>query len=824
MANNSKGSNRPAQSRSNSGGKRPGGYSERYSNRPNPYTGYLPPGAASSEHIYHPESVDPVRVKQLEREQEQARLHAYEDKAHMPHTNSSQRPQGSTQQHGTQSSSRSQSSRSAQEAAKRGKQTRRAQVAQQQAAKAGAAQRRATVIENNAHLNKIRQNAIDEAEKLRTQPVEPAEIPVIIAEQPAVEHQAEAKAPAENITAAFPVAGAAQFAAINNKKKKKNNNAPVPAAAVIVTDSENADEKEEKAGAAVPVVVAAPIEVITPDAPEASTEAQETEKAAVPVVVAAAVPDSVGGNPNVSDAVSPPAESISETTEDDTSSAEESSSEAPEVTDDTPVAYESTDEETAPEFESEPVPDEPSAAAEEEIAADDAAETSDEVTEEVQEPAPQDDADESEEISDAEPDEQETEEASESEEPILAYIPDEKDELIEETTAEDTESEAEEIISNEALEEELTAEPQEEEVIEHSDEQSEEIEPEGTDEPTADEEEDEEEDVKVYIPPEKTEDLTDDDDEYEEAEEESSPASYISVPTPPKRRNFETRISSELADPSAYSPGVAQDETLFIRKKRPEEATAVFSASTPGLAPDFDDDDFFEQWLEEGDDMIIKDKNQRRKVSALIGAVTMAFAIIGFIFVIVWFIRGIPTGSESSGTQTDYAKFILPVVNADPEPFETITSVDNNILVEAAINRLTYGEAANDQTYTANEVENEIRLLIPAADVEKSGKVLFGDTFTIDYTVMYAIEDEMIYYYSAADNCFHVVTTSGDIEPEIIKISHIGSRTQVLLDVGYISATEEAMEGSEYYKQMEYVLNALDDGTYYVSAIRAIEQ
>ena len=560
-----------------------------------------------------------------------------------------------------------------------------------------------------------------------------------------------------------------------------------------------------------PVVIAAPVEVITPDVPdtpdvpeisEAPAETQENAESDIPAAAAADIEEA-------SDSVSSEqAEEIIPAEAEDTN---DTASENETISEESEVAVDAPAEVTESEADIQ---------SEDEVADDVVTEpvlTCEDTAEEVQESAVEDEFSESEEIPEdyesvsviAPDDEESAEDITDDIESSEAI------ESFEEKTADDEELTFEdETFSEESSEEALSYE----DVAESSDPEP--------DEPEEIITEEDEDDVKVYIPPEKAAEPVDEEygeGEYEEQEEITSVPSYIAVTAPPKRRNFETRISSELADPSAYSPGVAQDETLFIRKKRPEEATAVFSASTPGLAPDFDDDDFFEQWLEEGDDMIIKDKRQRRKVSALIGAVTMAFAIIGFIFVIVWFVKGIPTGSNSSGSQTDYAKFILPVVNADPEPFETITSVDNNILVEAAINRLTYGEAAADQTYTALEVENETRLLIPAADVEKSGKVLFGDTFTIDYTVMYAIEDERIYYYSAADNCFHVVTTSGDIEPEIIKISHIGSRTQVLLDVGYISATEEAMEGSEYYKQMEYVLNALDDGTYYVSAIRAIE-
>lgn len=785
MPNNNSGSHRTSSSpssRYNSGNsRRPSSYSERY-NRPNPYTGYLPPGTASPEKIYHPESVDPVRIKQLEREQEQARLHAYEDKANMPHSANNT---ANTQQTKAQMS-RSSSSRSAQDASRRGKQTRRAQVAQQHAARA-AAYRAPVTVGNNPHLDEIRQSAIDEAEKLRNQPVD--EIPAPAAAEPVPTEAPES--PKESFTAGLPVAGAAQFAAHSLKTEE----ADVPdtsAATPVIIDAEPEESEEERTDSAsvMPIIVtSSAVEVITSDTPSDTEVTDVPEAAQEPIESDASYDSEVAEDIEESETTEIVEES--ETAEEDAESTEES-----ENSDDVvPITGVPLDEPEEGTEETSADAEEPNNISEE---SSDTTEISDDVIE----------ADSS-------------EDNTEPEEETVSEVAADSDNNTETEVVED---EAEPSEVKEAVEECPDVEDTEEEASTDDESPEDDI-----------SEDDDEDDVKVYVSPEKkaedSENYDDFDDEYYEYEDDddyeediaTTPVAAVPVQNV-RRRNFETRISSELADPSAYSPGVAQDETLFIRKKRPEEATAVFAASTPGLAPDFDDDDFFEQWLEEGDDMIIKDKRQRRRVSAIIGGATMLFAIIGFIFVVVWFINSIPGSSKTSGSQTDYAKFILPVVNADPEPFETITSVDNNILVEAAINRLTYGEAAADQTYTALEVENETRLQIPAADVEKSGKVLFGDTFTIDYTVMYAIEDEKIYYYSAADDCFHVITTGGDIEPEIIKISHIGSRTQVLLEVGYISASEEAMEGSDYYKMMEYVLNAKEDGGYYVSAIRAIEE
>lgn len=760
MANNS-GSHRTASSSSSryssGNSRRTESYSERY-NRPNPYTGYLPPGVSAPEEIYHPESVDPVRVRQLEREHEQARLRAHEEKADFPDSAETSRGQSSAQRQQRTQVTRSQVIRGSQDAPRRGRQTRRAQVAQQQAARAaGASHRAAVVFGDGAHLDEIRQNAIDEAEKLRSRREDTVSAPL------ETEVTEPAEKPKKDITAGLPVAGAAQFAAMNMK-----------------ADSGNETEKALEVEAA---------EIDEVDVVNVAVEAEGEEHS-----------DEVEVQPEIAEGVEiiiaePTAEEYVEKAED--------SDEPTEAEPERKLTGEASEEIEKTELTEEAEP--------EIVIVEEAAEIGEETDEEVN----------------AEVNEAPSEETEDDSEEAVFEIP---EEAAESEPVQEEPDEAE-------PEQEKTAEPENEDFVEPEIEQTEpEIEAEAENEAENDD------DIKVYAAPEKESEVIDEaddfdadyyeyEDEVEEAAEETTEETEdiatdiptAAAPRPRRRRSFETRISPELADSSMYSPGVAQDETLFIRKKRPEDATAVFAATTPGIAPELDDDDFFEQWLEEGDDMIIKDKRQRRRASAIIGGATMIFAIIGFIFVIVWFIKGIPGGSSSSGTQTDYASFILPVVNADPEPFETISSVDNNVLVEAAINRLTYGEAAADHSYTALEVENETRLLIPSADVEESGRALFSEEFAVDYANMYTIEDEKIYYYSAADDSFHVITTSGDIEPEIIKISHIGSRTQVLLEVGYLSTTDETADDSEYYKKMEYVLNAVDGG-YYVSAVRAIEE
>lgn len=889
----------PSRYAGSSGQRRPT-YSERY-NRPNPYTGYLPPGVAgSSSDIYHPEGIDPVRARQLQREQlykeqqdaaamaEQARRQAQQAQRQAqevqrqaqnrnqayaepapemqqkqaldpgqlsPHlqrraavkqamanqtayTPSAAAPQEPAQevQHTAPINRRRTTKRqavAAAQAASRAQQT-RPEEHLRQIEKAAAAETATDVLLET--MRKATAEAMQFREEFR-RPQEEQITPPPARSTDAASHNEPPKRPRieyadDDIPSALVLS--------RRKYKKKNGpslrwSAPAPkaaaepvveaaeiVAAAAVIDAAADVKKEEKIPVPAPVVLPV-IEEKEDTAPEIEIEETAAEPEQETVLETEETEETETAE--LPEETEEPAEEYEETEPE-----EEEEEETPffipvEVPEQTEEEFEEPEEPETEEYEPEEEPDdwdyeEESAGEEEEVFIPEDDDFDDDIVFEeddeiIEDAEPEE---EFEEAPEEEIEEQPTEEPEQTEEPELPDEPEE--EPFEEDIFEEEEEDDVLIYAPETKE---TVSP--EDAFEDADESEQE---EAQDEPEETEEEPEEETETAEEPEEEPAEPEDEpgeaeeesEDEPEEEEEKVRTVMPVITPAPTNRRNFETRISAELAVPD-YHPGVAQDETLFIRKKRPEAATAVFSATTPGLAPDVDDDDFFEQWLEEGDDMIIKDKRQRRRVSAIIGAVTMIFALIGFSFIVFKLVEGLPKKTTTS-TKTNYASYILPVINADPEPFETVSASDNNVLVEAAINRLTYGEAASEHSYTAVDVEGETRLLLPLADVEESGKELFGPSFAVSISEMYTIDDEEMFYYSAADGCFHVVMTGSDMEPEIIKISRIGTGSQITLDVGYISDGAEIEDEDDYYKMMQYILDTTEDD-YYISAIRQME-
>ena len=936
MANNN-GSHRtppqqPSRYANSSGQKRPT-YSERY-NRPNPYTGYLPPGVAGkSSDIYHPEGIDPVRARQLQREQLYKEQMEAASKAHQAQRQArdaemqAQRQAIDAQQVARrQAQAAAQAARAQEEAyvpqpidnAPEIKQmtaidpSQLSPHLQRRAAAKQAMANQTTSVSTNAaeELPEIRPN-LNRRRTTRRQAVAAAQAASRAQQTRPDERlkQIEKAAAAETATDVLletmrkATAEAMQFreefrrpqdeqAAPSFERSADTASSARPASRPRI---EFADEEEttsslvlsrrrnKKSGPSLrwsapkPKAPAAPVveaAEIVAAAAVVNAVVSEAEEEKVPVIAPVIVPEI---SEKEYDAPEIKEEIIEEPAviEEETAEPEEIEEIIePEMLEPEETEEAAEEEETAEEAIDETEYDGDAVILEEESTEEDFFEP-EETDEEIKydEYEPEDESIEQPEDSDWSM--EEAPEEDEDEEENAVFIPEDDD------FDDDIEFEDDEDIIEED-------EPQEEETPEEEEEPQSEPETDIFDEEEADEEEEDEDDVLIYAPgsdrraaeyfeeegSEEDDELTEDeeeiedepfdeepeeskepesaeeedetesdteeetDDEDEPAEEETDEADEpdedeeepeepdvrtsmpVITPLPSNRRNFETRISAELAVPD-YHPGVAQDETLFIRKKRPEAATAVFSATTPGLAPDVDDDDFFEQWLEEGDDMIIKDKRQRRRVSAIIGAVTMIFALIGFSFIVFKLVEGLPKKNTTS-TKTNYASYILPVINADPDPFETVSASDNNVLVEAAINRLTYGEAASEHSYTAVDVEGETRLLLPLADVEESGKELFGPSFVVSVSEMYTIDDEEMFYYSAADGCFHVVMTGSDMEPEIIKISRVGTGSQITLDVGYISDGAEIEDEDDYYKMMQYILDTTDDD-YYISAIREME-
>ena len=114
--------------------------------------------------------------------------------------------------------------------------------------------------------------------------------------------------------------------------------------------------------------------------------------------------------------------------------------------------------------------------------------------------------------------------------------------------------------------------------------------------------------------------------------------------------------------------------------------------------------------------------------------------------------------------------------------------------------------------------------MLPAENVEKSAKTLFGKDVKLNMNVLSENDGSALYYYDSIDKTFHI--TRGGITGPTAIITKIAQKSDYIsLVVGYMQQEEMSLTSSEStedecYKFMEYVLALNPDGSYYIRSIR----
>lgn len=268
-----------------------------------------------------------------------------------------------------------------------------------------------------------------------------------------------------------------------------------------------------------------------------------------------------------------------------------------------------------------------------------------------------------------------------------------------------------------------------------------------------------------------------------------------------------------------------QDSTLFLRSKAEDECpTAVFKLpEEPILPTDIDDGDFQEQWLddeEDSDEMASRSKRARRRISAFIGAVTILFVLVGAIWILKTAVMGLNSIGSTGEKKAEYTQFISPVVLTDPNPFESVEGANNQMLLESAIwSVLDSKDESSGYNY---EYDDTGKIVLPAGEVEEAAKKLFGDNIKMNMDVLSETDGNVLYYYDSIEDKFHI-TTGGIIGPSA-GITKIAQKSDyVSLIVGYYSQADMNSASSdevEAYKYMEYILSFDEKGEYHIESIR----
>ncbi len=285
-------------------------------------------------------------------------------------------------------------------------------------------------------------------------------------------------------------------------------------------------------------------------------------------------------------------------------------------------------------------------------------------------------------------------------------------------------------------------------------------------------------------------------------------------------------VDDNTAETAADSEAESQDDSLFLRSKTADECpTAIFKLPEgPIILPtDIDDGDFQEQWLddeEDSDEMATRSKRARRRISAFIGAVAILFALVSAVWILKTAVLGLNSIGSTGEKKAEYTQFISPVVINDPEPFENIENADNQMLLESAI--WSALSSADENSAYSYQYDDTGKIVLPAKEVEEAGRKLFGADVKLNMDVLSETDGSVLYYYDSIEDKFHI-TTGGIIGPSA-NITKIAQKSDyVSLIVGYCSQADMSSVSSdevEAYKYMEFILSFDEKGDYHIESIR----
>ena len=212
-------------------------------------------------------------------------------------------------------------------------------------------------------------------------------------------------------------------------------------------------------------------------------------------------------------------------------------------------------------------------------------------------------------------------------------------------------------------------------------------------------------------------------------------------------------------------------------------------------------------------------QTKRNRMIAPLGAVVLVLAVIGLISVVVTCIRITNNILDNSGEKEKFERMLMPILMLDPPAFDTIESVDPNLILQASVWSTVMGEKRN--SYPRNQ---DGSLLVPATDMEVSCARLFGSSVTLEHRSFSDFDATCIY--NSEDKTYYVPTSLQNnlFIPQVESIDKKGD--ELLLTVGYVSPSplwSMDTDGNTYAptpdKYMIYVMKKEKDN-YILTAIR----
>ncbi|MEG1151692.1 MAG: hypothetical protein RSD67_02350 [Oscillospiraceae bacterium] len=209
----------------------------------------------------------------------------------------------------------------------------------------------------------------------------------------------------------------------------------------------------------------------------------------------------------------------------------------------------------------------------------------------------------------------------------------------------------------------------------------------------------------------------------------------------------------------------------------------------------------------------------RNKYAAPIGGIFILLAVVGLITIVLGSVKLTGKIMDNSRQIVEFENIVKPVLMFDPVPFDDVTSVDNDTLLQSSVwSALLSGDKAS---FTYSETG---MLLLPSSDIDVACAKLFGASVKLIHRTFG--DYEMTYYYDEQTKTYQVplMVQVGFYTPKVEKISKKGDIVSLI--VGYLppgNVWTTDITGNKYEptpdKYMVYELKKVK-GNYFISAIK----
>lgn len=209
----------------------------------------------------------------------------------------------------------------------------------------------------------------------------------------------------------------------------------------------------------------------------------------------------------------------------------------------------------------------------------------------------------------------------------------------------------------------------------------------------------------------------------------------------------------------------------------------------------------------------------RNRLMAIVGALILIFAAIGFVTTIVLTSNWVIAKIENQDEKDRFADYIYPLVLQDPPAFDSVSKLSQNTMLAAGVWNFIMN--ADTSKYEKDEFGF---MTVPQSDIEVYTTMLFGEGLTFEHQ---SIGDaEFSFTYNEENGTYNIPDSAlfFSYVPRVTQITNADN--QIRLRVEYVSpdfmrSVQQTEDNSKVVKVMEYVLEETKSG-YKIVAVETV--